>query len=180
MAQYERDTRPTGGLCPPRSPRSTCAGRIETHLALHAAIAYYFVAWLGLMWGFLVVRRDALNPVERASTALHFGAKFACIGVLPVHLWLHEGNPVYALPSFMAIVGLGVFAHGVTYWGRFYLVGLAFFLTAAAMPLVPVAYWPGVYGLLLGLLQFAAGFHLRRVHKDAEAARRASSDPSTG
>ncbi len=145
-----------------------------------AAVAYYLLAWLGLMWGFLVARRDVLNPVERASTAIHFGAKFACLGVLPVHLWLHDGNPVYALPSFMAIVGLAVFAHGVTYWGRFYLVGSAFFLTAAAMPLAPVAYWPGVYGLLLGFLQFAAGFHLRRVHKDAEAARRAGSDPSTG
>ena len=143
----------------------------------HAAIAYYFVAWLGLMWGFLVVRRDALNPVERASTALHFGAKFACLGILPVHLALHDGNPVYALPSFMAIVGMSVFAHGVTYWGRFYLTGVLFFVVAASMPLVPVTYWPAIYGGLLGVLQVLAGLHLRAVHQAAQAARRADPDP---
>ena len=36
------------------------------------------------------------------------------------------------------------------------------------MPLVPVTYWPTVYGVLLSALQVLMGFHLRRVHKDAE------------
>ncbi|MDY3552500.1 serine/threonine-protein kinase [Gemmata sp. JC717] len=129
-----------------------------------AAVAYYLIAWLLLMWGFLVARRDALNPVERASTALHFGAKFACAAVLPVQLWLHGGDPVYALPPFLAIVGVVVFAHGFVYWGRFYLFGLGQLLAVGLMPLVPVTYWPAVYGLLLGVLQLWAGFHLRRVH----------------
>src|SRR5262249_49651045 len=129
-----------------------------------APIAYYLLAWLGLMWGFLVARRDSLNPVERASTAFHFGAKFACLAILPVQLSLHGGDPLYALPSFLAIVGLAVFAHGVTYWGRFYLFGLGLLGAVAAMPLIPAVYWPSVYGLLLGLLQFWGGFHLRRVH----------------
>src|SRR5262249_19210405 len=78
-------------------------------------------------------------------------------------------NPVYALPSFLAIVGLTVFAHGVTYWGRLYLVGVFFFAASAAMPLVPVRFWPGMYGLLLGVMQLAVGFHLRRVHTQAKA-----------
>ena len=134
-----------------------------------AAIAYYFLGWLGLMWSFLVACRDSLNPVERASTAIHFGAKFGCIAILPVQMWLHDGNPVYALPSFMTLIGLAVFVHGVTYWGRLYLNGLAFFAIAAAMPLVPVTYWPTVYGVLLSTLQVLMGFHLSRVHKDAEA-----------
>jgi hypothetical protein len=142
-----------------------------------AALAYYFVGWLAIMWRFLVRRRDALNPVERASTALHFGAKFACLGILPVHLALHDGNPVYALPSFMAIVGMSVFAHGVTYWGRFYLTGVLFFVVAALMPLVPITYWPAVYGGLLGSLQVLAGLHLRAVHRAAEATRQAGTDP---
>ena len=143
-----------------------------------AAVAYYLIAWLGLMWGFLVARRDALNPVEQASTAIHFGAKFSCIAILPVQMWLHGGNPVYALPSFLVLVGLATFVHGVTYWGRLYLSGSAILAVAAAMPLIPVTYWPAVYGVLLTALQALMGFHLRRVHKQAEAARRA--DPSTG
>ena len=136
-----------------------------------AAIAYYLLGWLSLMWWYLVARRDSLNPVERASTAIHFGAKFACLAILPVPMWLHDGNPVYALPSFLVLVGLAVFIHGVTYWGRLYLSGLAFFAVAAAMPLVPVTYWPTIYGVLLVALQVQMGFHLRRVHKHAEAVR---------
>ncbi len=136
-----------------------------------AAIAYYFAGWLGLMWLFLVARSDALNQVERISTALHFGAKFGCLAVLPGYLCLHGGDPVPALPAFMALVGLCVFAHGVFYWGRFYLVGLGFFVVAALMPLVPVTYWPTVYGALLGGLQLLSGIHLRYVHKQAETER---------
>ena len=137
-----------------------------------AAVGYYLFGWLAIMWAFLVARRHLLNPVERASTALHFGAKFACLAVLPAALSLHGGDPVYALPSFLALVGLSVFAHGVTYWGRLYLHGLAILAVAAAMPLVPVRYWPTVYGAVLVAQQLWGGFHLRRVHRDAEAARR--------
>lgn len=123
------------------------------------------------MWGFLVAPRATLNPVERVGTVLHFGAMFACLAILPVQLSLHDGNPVYALSPFLAVVGVAVFAHGTFYWGRLYLVGLLFFAVAAALPLVPVTYWPGVYGLLLGGFQFLVGFHLRRVHQQGEAAR---------
>ena len=142
-----------------------------------AAVAYYLLAWLGLMWGFLVARRDSLNPVERSSTAINFGAKFGCVAILPVQLCLHDGNPVYALPSFLTLVGLAVFVHGVTYWGRLYVGGLAILGAAAAMPLVPVTYWPAVYGAILAALQLMMGFHLRRVHKDAEAERRRADAP---
>jgi eukaryotic-like serine/threonine-protein kinase len=144
-----------------------------------AAVAYYLIAWLCIIWVFLVAPRDSLNPAERASTGLHFGAKFACAAVLPVQLFLHDGNPVYALPSFLAIVGLFTFAHGVTYWGRMYLSGLFLFAVTAAMPLVPVTYWPTVYGSLLGVMQILVGIHLRGVHKDAEAVRRADTGPPT-
>jgi serine/threonine-protein kinase len=144
-----------------------------------AAIAYYLVAWLALMWWFLVAPREARNPVERASTAIHFGAKFACAAVLPAQLWLHRGDPLYALPAFLAVVSLAIFVHGVAYWGRFYLVGLAGFALTTAMPLVPAAYWPAIYGLFLGAVQFFGGLHLRAVHKRAEADRQVCSAPST-
>ncbi len=129
-----------------------------------AALVYYLVAWLALMWGFLVARRDSLNPVERASTALHFGAKFGCTAVLPVQLWLHDGDALFALPPFLAVVGVVVFAHGFVYWGVFYLIGLGQLFAVALMPLVPPVYWPTVYGTLLGVLQLWGGLHLRRVH----------------
>lgn len=135
------------------------------------AIIAYLAGWLGVMWMFLVARRDMLNPVERASTALHFGAKFACVAILPVQLWLHGGDPVYVLPMFLTIVGVVVFAHGVIYWGRFYLVGLAELLAAAAMPLIPQTYWPSIYGVIVGGLQFWAAVHLKRSHQSFDESR---------
>jgi len=129
-----------------------------------AALVYYLVGWLLIMWRFLVARRDLLNRVERLSTVLHFGAKFACTAILPVQLWIHDGNALYALPPFLAIVGVVVFAHGFVYWGQFYLIGIGLLLAVAVMPLVPPVYWPSVYGALLGVLQLWGYLHLRRVH----------------
>lgn len=144
----------------------------------HAAIAWYLIVWLGLMWGFLVIRRTELNPFERSSMKIHFGAKFGCIAILPVVFWLHDGNPVYALPAFLVIVGLAVYVHGITYWGRLYLNGLLFFAAAATMPLVPVNFWPAVYGLLLGVFQITSGIHLRQVKHEFETANRC--EPQAG
>ena len=132
----------------------------------HAAMAWYLLAWLGLMWVFLVSRLDALNPAERASTAVHFGAKFGCIAILAVELAIHDGSPVYALPSFLALVGLASFSHGIFYWGRLYLSGVALFLATAAMALIPMAWWPAWYGAWLTMLQFVMGIHLRRIHRN--------------
>src|SRR5262249_13780987 len=95
-----------------------------------AAIAYYLLAWLGIMWAFLVEQRDRMTTVERGSTAIYFGAKFSCMAILPVQLWLHDGNPVFALPSFMVLVGLAIYFHGILYRGRYYLDGVAFFVVA--------------------------------------------------
>ena len=129
-----------------------------------AALVYYLVGWLLIMWRFLVARRDLLNRVERLSTVLHFGAKFACTAILPAQLWLHDGDALCALPSFLAIVGVVVFAHGFVYWGQFYLIGLGLLLAVALLPLVPQVYWPSVYGALLGVLQLWGYHHLRRVN----------------
>lgn len=135
---------------------------------LQSSIVAYLIGWVVIMWWFLVARRDVMNPVERASTAVHFGAEFACIASLPVQLWLHDGNPVYALPSFFVIVGLAVFVHGFIYWGRLYLIGMVFFAIAALLPLVPPTYWPAIYGTHFTTHQILVGLHLRRVHKNMQ------------
>ena len=135
---------------------------------LQAAIADYLIVWLAVLLYFHVGRWDSLNSVERASSAVHFGIKLGCIAILPAYLSLHGGNPVYVLPAFLAVIGFGCFVHGFVYWGRFFLIGLLFYALAAAMPLVPVRYWPGVYGVILVAFQLFAGFHLRRVHKGAD------------
>lgn len=130
------------------------------------ALAYYLVAWAGIVWLFLVTRRDALNPVERMSTAFQFGMVFTAFAVVPGQLWLHGGALPPVFPPLLAAVGLGIFAHGL-YWGWMYAAGLVLMAASAALPLVPMAYWPGAYGLALTLFQLWGGYHLRRIHRAA-------------
>jgi serine/threonine-protein kinase len=134
------------------------------------ALAYYLVAWAVLLWGFLVARRDALHPVEHSSMAIQYGMALAAAAVAVGQLWLHDGRVAPVFQPLAAVVGLGLFAHGFTYWGRYYLVGGLLMVAAAAMPLVPVPYWPGAYGLTLTALQVWVGYQLRRADREPRAA----------
>jgi len=134
------------------------------------ALGYYLIGWTIILWAFLVVRRDTLNLVERASTVIQFGMVFAAVAVAAGQLWMHAGQVAPVFQPLAAVVGVGVFAHGFTYWGRLYLAGGLMIAVAALMPLVPVTYWPGVYGLTLTLLQVWVGAHLRRADRQSRAA----------
>lgn len=137
---------------------------------LWTGMAYYLIAWVGILWLFLAVKHDELNQVERRSLAIQFGMALGCAAIIPAQAGLDGSNLLHVLPAFVALIGLGIYAHGILYWGRFYMIGLLFFAIAAIMPLLPILYWPGIYGLLLGVLQVWAGLHLRRVHHEAIAA----------
>jgi serine/threonine-protein kinase len=133
-----------------------------------AALAYYLVAWFGIVWGFLVACREVMNPVETGSMAVQLGMLSAAAAAT-VPYWLHGGSAAAVFQPVAAVVGLGVYVHGILYWGRLYLAGLLILATAAVMPLIPVAFWPGVYGVAMGAFQVWVGFHLARVHRQARA-----------
>jgi hypothetical protein len=42
-------------------------------------------------------------------------------------------------------------------------------VAVALMPLVPIIFWPGVYGSIMTLFQFWLGFDLRRLHYEGKA-----------
>jgi hypothetical protein len=73
------------------------------------------------------------------------------------------------LPAFLAVKGLGIFVHGQWYWGWMYVAGVAYFVLAALMPLIPTEIWPVAFGLCSGGFQFWAAMHLRRVHREGSA-----------
>jgi eukaryotic-like serine/threonine-protein kinase len=135
-----------------------------------ACLGTYFVGWFAVIWVFLVARREALNLVERGSLALHLGMFFAATAMMCGQLWLSGGDVLAIFPPLTALLGFSVFAHGVHYWGRLFAIGLFAILVAAAMPLVPMNYWPSVYGLTVCGCQAWAGFVLRRYHRAATAA----------
>ncbi|MFO0801702.1 MAG: serine/threonine-protein kinase [Gemmataceae bacterium] len=132
-----------------------------------AALVYYLVAWFGIVWYFLLVRRHEMNPVETGSLATQFGMITAASLVTLQH-WLDCTDIESVFPSLAAVVGLGVYVHGAMYWGRLYLAGLGIMSMAAIMPLIPMRFWPGLYGLVVSAFQVWVGFHLMAIHRQAQ------------
>jgi len=134
-----------------------------------AAMGYYLTAWLLLVRLFQALGPRIRNPVEKASAALQYGMALASAAVIAVQLSPGGGSIEACFQPFCAIVGLGVFAHGVFYWGGMYAAGMAFMAFAAVMPLYPVRYWPGTYGAVNVAFQLWVGFHLLRVHRQGRS-----------
>ena len=78
-------------------------------------LASYFIGWISIVWVFFGSRRDALNPVEYGSLAIHLGMFFASIPVVCTQLWIHDGDVLYVFPPLGALLGLTVFIHGLNY-----------------------------------------------------------------
>jgi hypothetical protein len=85
-------------------------------------------------------------------------------------LWLHAGDVAPFFAPMLVLVGLHSFPGGRTVGGRYYLIGTLTVLAAALMPLVPVKWWPGVYGLLVTVAQISTGLDLRRWDRESRAA----------
>jgi hypothetical protein len=135
-----------------------------------AGLGYYLVSWATILWVFLVLGRRHLRPVDRANAHSHIGMLLGAVALTPISLWLHAGEVAPLFAPLLVIVGLGLFAGGSTIAGRYYLEGGLIVLVAALLPLVPVKFWPGVYGLTLTLSQLRHGLALRRYDRASRAA----------
>ena len=141
-----------------------------------AALAFYHVTWVLLVCLYVIVRRHSLNPFERMSGVFHLAMMLAAAACLPTQLWLHHGDVAPVFPPMLAVIGAVMFAQGATFWGRMYLVGAVMLAAVALMPLVPVVFWPGVYGGIMTVFQFWLGFDLRRLHHEGKAT---TADPAS-
>lgn len=138
----------------------------------------YFVGWITIVWVYFGSKRDALNPVEYGSLAIHLGMFFASIPLVCTQLWIHDGDVLYVFPPLGALLGLTVFVHGLNYWGRLYLIGLFAIIISGAMPLVPKMYWPSVYCVTVAGCQLWAGIVLHRYQRNLSARRTAIANSS--
>jgi eukaryotic-like serine/threonine-protein kinase len=134
-----------------------------------SALAFYHVTWVLLVCLYVIVRRNSLNPFERMSGVFHLAMMLAAAACLPTQLWLHHGDVAPVFPPMLAVIGVIMFAQGATFWGRMYLIGGLMLVVVALMPLLPVVVWPGVYGVIMTLLQFWLGLYLRRFHHEGKA-----------
>jgi hypothetical protein len=78
-------------------------------------------------------------------------------------------------PVLTAVIGLGVFARGITHWGLYYLTGLSLLLLAVLMPQAPDRYWPTIHAIPLLGWWIWNGIRLRRFDREARIGRPATS-----
>jgi hypothetical protein len=79
----------------------------------------------------------------------------------------HGWDELLLYPFSTALAGLAFFAMGSHYWGRFYLVGLAFLAAAVGMA-YSAAWSPLAFGLLWAAGLTLTGLHLRRLGAGAD------------
>jgi hypothetical protein len=72
-----------------------------------------------------------------------------------------EAREAISYPFAAILTGLAFFVMGGIWWGRYYAIGLSFFVLALLMPL-HLAWSPLTYGLLWALCLVAVARHLRR------------------
>jgi serine/threonine-protein kinase len=125
------------------------------------------VSFLWLVVGYILVRflrprRHELTPAEH-----HLMSWFGLYLTGTVVLWVALGTPTDEhllttyYPAVAVLTGMGYFVQGSLYWGRFYLLGMAFFALAIVMRLAP-DWAPLATGVLYGAGQGVVGWYLLR------------------
>lgn len=129
-------------------------------------IAHHLV-WLGIIWYFLIHQAERLSKVERISTAIQIGMWIGTLALWPPHVAYHGLDILPIYPALEILFGLGIFVHGVTYWGHFFVVGLLWMIVAAFFPLVPSNYWPLVSALIYVPTFIWMGLAARRFDRES-------------
>jgi serine/threonine-protein kinase len=128
---------------------------------------------IGVFWYFQGERFFPTSRAEKSLGSIWLGylaangfsglviRLFLSLGLIAAGPNSPEGwNELIVYPMVAILSGLAFFVMGGFYWGRYYAVGLAFFLLALVMPLnLPWA--PLEYALLWTLVLVGIGLHLR-------------------
>jgi tRNA A-37 threonylcarbamoyl transferase component Bud32 len=168
--------------------RVICHGVMAVLLQLGPAPAAYWAWFIGLHVGtwlpvWWLLRSERLNPIERGAL-LNWGATFACDALLfalfcPPWGQARPDEVVRVYSAWPAAHGLWYVAEGRRSWGRFYAVGLGYFVAAPLLSLcgllAPVAYALVVASALLSL-----GEGLRRLAKQQADDRRKAQKAAAG
>jgi hypothetical protein len=137
-------------------------------LAGHGGVWAYLVlgvnhaGWLGLYCWYLLSRVQSLTPVERLSAAVQAGTMLACVILVPGMVAIHGWDVLPLYPPLTTVLGLGIFAHGATHWGRFYFLGFVLMSMALLMPGFPPLAWPAIHGLAVAGILALVG---RKLHE---------------
>src|SRR5262249_21498298 len=118
-------------------------------------------------------RSAALLPVGTAQrqvwSLMTGGVVGGALAWVTTRQMARPDQPVHELaayPAWSVLTGVLFFALGGSYWGRFYIMGLAHFGLAVLMPL-NLTWAPVAFGLLVSVTAAATGLHLRRLGEEA-------------
>jgi serine/threonine-protein kinase len=103
-----------------------------------------------VLWRFRAMRLLAKSAATKQVWSLWIGFLIACFLVAFVSQLLVGLEPFYDFflyPYWAILSGVGFFAMGSSYWGWFYVFGMAFFVLAALLP-----FWPPAGPLGFGVL----------------------------
>jgi len=141
----------------------------EPAYARAALLAAFFalLAFLGLiLWSTRSAALFATKLAERQFWATWIGNLLATILVALVGLQMTAGTDELSIfPLWSIIFGFTLFMMGGCYWGRLYIVALAYFGIALLMP-VRIKWAPIEYALLQTATLLVIGLHLRRLGLD--------------
>jgi serine/threonine protein kinase len=132
-----------------------------------------------LMWFSHVRHLSGLNVIERQSTVLHISIIVGYFALLPANLLLNGGQLSALFPALMVLMGLGVFANGLIYWGQMYLLGTLFVLFGALLPLLPPIWFPALCGAAQTAFYLYIGFRVRAFDRAARSRQAEAAAPST-
>ncbi len=134
------------------------------------------VWWLsvGILWlliGATFARALRLRRHELTSVEGHLMSWSSGNLLGTTVLWVSMGTPTdqrllsMFYPAVAVLTGVGYFVQGSLFWGKFYLIGLAFFALAIVIPFIP-QWAPLEVGLLYALVQGIGGWRLLREPKE--------------
>lgn len=133
------------------------------------AISIQYLFFLCVAVVFWIYRQGRLlptTPAERQLWSIVIGFVIACFTLRWAVRQFYVSEPILIDPRFLyplwcTLSGLAFFAMAGGYFGRFYLIGLAFFVLALLLPHAPDL-GPLGFGLLWGLALLILGRRFRR------------------
>src|SRR5262249_48781916 len=104
------------------------------------------------------------SAAERQLWSIWIGYLIGCMIVSAINAQLHRADllkeDLVMYPFWSVLAGLAFFAMGNSYWGRCYLLGVAFMVVAVLMPLV--IHWSALlFGIMWAAALTSLGLQLR-------------------
>jgi serine/threonine-protein kinase len=114
----------------------------------------YLAATLAVLWRYHLTRLRVITFVERQSLTISLATMVMTTVLVvilgPLSPLASAQGSLVCYPAVVVLAGMAIFVHGMTHWGRFYVLGLAHIPLAIMLRFVP-DWAPLIFAVLAGL-----------------------------